>query len=289
MKAITSSLFVIFICVCGFHPYALAQQPSKKIVTIDWTQTETLLALGIQPIAAAQKADYHTWVGTPPLPKSTVDIGLRTQPNLERLSELQPDRIFISPMFQSLTTQLSRIAPVTNIALYRKGNVSWSAFEDFTRTLGKATNTEDKAETLIQSASQTLAQLAKDTPANAPPLLMVQFMDARHVRVFGEHSMYKIAADKIGLSSAWQGHTNSWGFALVGINKLMDIKGQIVVIKPLPVGVEKSLQQDELWHYLIKKTGYPLLELPPAWSFGAIPSTVRFANLLVDALNKENQ
>ncbi|WP_198666618.1 ABC transporter substrate-binding protein [Marinomonas shanghaiensis] len=285
MKRIFPYLFALFIAfVASIAP---AQEQDIKIAVIDWTQVETLLALGVQPVGAAQIADYNAWVKAPEIPEGTVDLGLRTQPNLERLSELKPDQIFISPMFQSLTPQLSRIAPVNNITLYTKNNVSWQALEAYTRTIAKDTHREDAAETLIQSARDTFVSLSTQRPVEVAPLLMVQFMDARHVRVFGNNSMYKVAADQIGLKSAWQGDTNSWGFALVSIDKLIDLKAQIVVIEPLPAGVKQHLEQDAFWQYLVKQTGYPALTIPAVWSFGAIPSTVRFATLLTSALNEE--
>lgn len=262
---------------------------SLKVATIDWTQTETLLALGIHPIAAAQVIDYNSWVKAPAIPSDTFDLGLRTQPNLERLSELKPDRIFISPMFQSLEPQLSRIAPVTNIALYKKNSISWQALKDFTRTIASQTKTEKAADKLINQSEAKLAQLAQKIPENTPKLIMIQFMDARHVRVFGDNSLYKVAANKIGLDSAWLGQTNAWGFSLVGIDKLNEIKGQLVIIDPLPAGVEQHLQNDQFWQYLVKQTGKPVLKISPVWSFGAIPSTVRFATLLTNKLTKETK
>lgn len=290
MKSYLSYLMVLITC-CTAAIVMAAQEPipSLKVATIDWTQTETLLALGIHPIAAAQVTDYNAWVKAPEIPADTVDLGLRLQPNLERLSELKPDRIFISPMFQSLEPQLSRIAPVTNIELYKKSNISWQALKDFTRTIALQTKTESAAELLINKSAAKLAQLAQDIPANTPNLIMIQFMDARHVRVFGENSMYKVAANQLGLDSAWLGKTNAWGFSLVGIDKLNGIKGQLVVIDPLPAGVEQHLQNDQFWQYLVKQTGYSVLEVPPVWSFGAIPSTVRFATLLTDRLAKETK
>ena len=266
------------------------QEKPLRVMSIDWTQTETLIALGIKPVAMAQLSGYDAWVKSPAIPSTTADLGLRTQPNLERLSELKPDKIFISPMFSSLVPKLSRIAPVTNITLYKQGFITWDGFKDFTRQLANETNTQAEAETLITSSEQRLADLAKNTAQDTPPLLMIQFMDSRHVRVFGANSMYKVAANKIGLESAWKGETNAWGFTLVGIDKLMNTKGQIIIVKPMPVGVEENLQQDLFWQYLVRQSGQPALMVEPTWSFGAIPSTVRFAELLTNTLsNKEKQ
>ncbi|MBJ7554999.1 ABC transporter substrate-binding protein [Marinomonas spartinae] len=281
--------YLLLLSITFTTHFAVAQEREMKVAAIDWTQIETLLALGVHPIGAAQIADYNAWVKSPAIPSRTVDLGLRTQPNLERLAELKPERIFISPMFQSLTPQLSRIAPVTNIALYKKGDVSWQAFKTYTQTLAKDTHREAAANSLIQSAQATLATLSKQVPAHTPPLLMMQFMDARHVRVFGTNSLYGIAAQQIGLQSAWHRQTNKWGFSLVGIDKLLGVKGQIVVIEPLPAGVEANLRQDAFWQYLVKQTGHPMLKIPPVWSFGAIPSTVRFARLLTTAIHQESK
>jgi len=290
MKAYLSYLLILFACSTG--DIAMAEQEQAlplKVATIDWTQTETLLALGLTPVAAAQVADYNSWVKAPVIPSNTVDLGLRTQPNLERLSELKPDRIFISPMFQSLEPQLSRIAAVTNLALYKKNDISWQALKDYTRSIAAQTETENAAERLIKQSEIKLAQLAQEVPTSTPELIMIQFMDARHVRVFGENSMYQVAANEIGLDSAWHNKTNVWGFSLVGIDKLNGIKGQIVIIDPLPAGVEQHLKNDQYWQYLIKQTGYPVLNIAPVWSFGAIPSAVRFATLLTNKLTKETE
>ncbi|WP_394251534.1 ABC transporter substrate-binding protein [Vibrio profundi] len=257
-----------------------------RVMSIDWTQTETLLALGVTPVAVAQKADYNSWVKSPVIPSAVPDVGLRTQPNLERIYELQPDHILISPMFSSLETQLNKIAPVTNIGLYREGNIDWSAFENVTRKLAKVADKQREAEALIVAAQDEFSRLKKTLPEQTPPLLMVQFMDTNHVRVFGENSLYKTSINQIGLESAWKGKTNSWGFGLVGVDKLIGVKGQIVIVEPLPAGTEQHLKENQFWQYIVKESGYPALQIPPVWSFGAIPSATRFAGFVSIALNK---
>lgn len=285
-----SKILIIFFAFFASNILHAEQTKPLRVMSIDWTQTETLIALGIKPIAMAQQSGYEAWVKAPAIPSTTADVGLRTQPNLERLSELKPDKIFISPMFTSLVPKLSHIAPVTNITLYKQDNISWDGFKTFTRRLGDETNTQVEAETLIYSSEKKLADLAGQIAKDTPPLLMVQFMDSRHVRVFGANSMYKVAANKIGLETAWKEKTNAWGFTLVGIDKLMNTKSQIIIIKPIPVGVAENLQQDLFWQYLVKQSGQQALIVEPAWSFGAIPSTVRFAELLTNTLsNKEKQ
>ncbi|MEZ8321666.1 iron-siderophore ABC transporter substrate-binding protein, partial [Vibrio splendidus] len=85
---------------------------------------------------------------------------------------------------------------------------------------------------------------------------------------------------------AWTGQTNAWGYSLVGVDQLIGVKGQIVIISPMPAGTEESLKANQFWQYIVKESGYPALQVPAVWSFGAIPSATRFARFIVSELNQ---
>src|SRR5690606_28871868 len=56
----------------------------QRIVALEWTYAEDLLALGIQPAGVADVAGYETWVNVEPaLADSVVDVGTRQEPSLE--------------------------------------------------------------------------------------------------------------------------------------------------------------------------------------------------------------
>jgi iron complex transport system substrate-binding protein len=281
--ACITTLTVIMPAMAGTE----VSQDKLRVMSIDWSQTETMIALGVTPVASAQQSDYNDWVRSPKIPDETVDVGLRTQPNLERLSELNLDTIFLSPRFASLETQLSRIAPVKILGLYKVGEVNWEAVTDFTRRMAKEVNADKQAEQLIANSEAELNGLKATLPDNLPPVLLVQFMDTKHVRVFGENSIYKVALNQLGIQNAWDKATNAWGFALTGVDKLQGIDAQFVVIEPLPVGVKEHLAQDQYWQYLIEQTGRPVITVKPTWSFGGLPSAMRFANLVTSALAEE--
>lgn len=268
--------------------HAVDKTPSPRVMSVDWTQTETMLALGVVPVGVAQGQDYDAWVKAPILPKQTKDVGLRTQPNIERIYELKPDRIFIAPYFSAMESRLAEIAPVTTIDLYGQGISDWSVLTQFTRTFGKELGREVEAETFIEQSEAQLASLKQKVDQDSAPLLMVQFMDTKHVRVFGENSLYSQAINQLGLSNAWTEKTNSWGFSMVGIDKLAGIKAQIVIVDPLPHGGEQRLAQDQFWQYIVEQSGHPVMRVDPVWSFGAMPSAVRFAHLVAAAKEKEH-
>lgn len=261
-----------------------ARAEAPDIATLDWTLAETLLALGVTPQSVAQIDAYHDWVGQPQLPRSVADLGLRTQPNLELLASLDPKHILISPMFASLGPLLERIAPVTLIGIYAPDSAPWSSMLAATREVAALVERPASAERLIERSEAHLARARQQIPQGVPPLLLVQFMDDRHVRVFGESGLYQAVLERLGIDNAWTGPTNYWGFSLVGLEALADIDAQLVVIEPLPVGVAARLEDSGLWRNLKAVTQHPVIRLAPVWSFGSLPSARRFADLLVDAL-----
>ncbi|WP_052383914.1 iron-siderophore ABC transporter substrate-binding protein [Litchfieldella xinjiangensis] len=259
-------------------------RPPLDIVTLDWTLAETLVALGVMPQGVAQIDAYHEWVAEPRLAPEVHDLGLRTQPNLELLASLDPDRILLSPMFANLTPRLSRIAPVESFSLYTPDEDTWEQMLALTRQVASLVDREREGEHLIEASQALFDDLRSQLADDQPPLLVVQFMDARHVRVFGDNGLFQAVLERLALENAWTGVTNAWGFSLVGLDALVDIDARLVVVEPLPVGVESQLAESGLWRHLPSVQDDSVVYLPPTWSFGALPSAQRFAKTLVEAL-----
>lgn len=268
------------------HAHA-ASAESPRIATLDWTIAETLIALDARLVGLAQIDGYESWVAEPPVPATVHDLGLRAQPNLEQLVGLAPDRIALSPMFASLAPRLETIAPITTFRLYGPDVETWPAMRRVTRELGAFAGRERQAEALITDSQTRLARLAQRLPDDMPPLIVVQFMDARHVRVFGENGLYHAVLGQLGLANGWTGETNRWGFSLVGLESLAGMDGRLVVVRPYPVGVRRALDDSALWKRLTEQSDGDVLELAPVWSFGALPSATRFAEQLVEALDAD--
>ena len=259
-----------------------------RIATVDWTIAETLLALGVTPLAMGDVESYRAWVGEPTLPVDVVDIGLRMQPNRELLAELKPDLILISPLMASLESTLSRIAPVQSIALYEPDADLWQRLREATLTIAALVNRTAEAERQLAALERDLAQMKETLPASLPPLLVVQFIDERHVRVFGRHSLFEAVMARLGLRNAWQGETNAWGFSVASLEQFLAIpEARLVVVDPIPVGVSEKLQEPGLWQHLPLVQNTPVLHLPATWSFGGMLAARRFATLLGEALQPQ--
>ncbi|WP_042063284.1 ABC transporter substrate-binding protein [Aeromonas allosaccharophila] len=266
-------------------PQTDAVKSLPRIATVDWTIAETLLALGVTPLAVGDAGPYQAWVGEPRLPAGVVDIGLRTQPNRELLAELKPDRILISPLAAPLAPTLSRIAPVNTIALYDGQTDLWQRLHEVTLTLARMVGKTAEGEQLLAGLDRDLASMQARLPADLPPLLVVQFIDERHVRVFGRHSLFDAVMTRLGLRNGWQEQTNDWGFSVVSIEQFMTLPTpRLVVVDPIPLGVSERLQEPGLWQHLPLVRQAPVLHLPAVWSFGGVLAARRFAGLLSDAL-----
>lgn len=263
----------------------VAVAASRNIVTLDWTIAETLVAIDAVPQAVGQVSEYRAWVGEPTLPNHVADLGLRTQPNLELLAKLDPERILISPMFANLIPTLSRIAPVDTFELYAPGHDTWEQACKLTRELGRLTGHDEAAEALIEDTEAYLSEQRKSLPETRLPLLVVQFMDERHVRVFGKSSLYQAVIEQLGLENAWQRDTNYWGFTLARLEELIGIEAHLMVVEPYPMGVKRQLAASGLWKQLYGVKHDRVSTLSPVWSFGALPSARRFAAELVEALD----
>lgn len=267
---------------------AAAMADTPRLATLDWTLAETLVALDAPPLAVAQVEAYHAWVDEPVLPPTTIDLGLRSQPNLELLSSLAPERILISPMFTHLVPRLERIAPVESLPLYSPEQDTWTEMRELTRSLGDLVDRPEAAERLIDKTEARLETLRGRLDGEAPALVMIQFMDGRHVRVFGAGGLFQTVLDRLGLDNAWSGPTNAWGFSLVGIEALAGLEARLVVVEPYPAGVREALAEGGLWQQLVESSRGAPIVLPPVWSFGALPSAERFAELLVSALEADD-
>ncbi len=274
--------------VAQAEPQAVATEADSgapRIATVDWTIAETLLALGVTPLAVGDVSSYHAWVGEPRLPAEVVDIGLRAEPNRELLAELKPDRILISPLAEPLTATLSRIAPVQSIALYEPGSDLWQRLHEATLTVAELVNKTAEARELLARLDSDLAQMKATLPADIPSLLVVQFIDERHVRVFGRDSLFEAVMQRLGLRNAWTGQTNAWGFSVASIEQFLAFpEARLVVVDPIPVGVNERLQEPGLWQHLPLVKQAPVLHLPAVWSFGGVIAARRFATLLSEAL-----
>ncbi|ACO81123.1 iron(III)-siderophore-binding periplasmic protein [Azotobacter vinelandii CA] len=256
--------------------------PPQRIAAIDWGLAETLLGLGVTPVAVAQLDGYRRWVGEPALPAGMVDLGLRSEPNLELLAELRPELILIGPPFENARARLERIAPVRSLALSGPDGEAYANARRVARELAGLLGREAAGEALIARVDARLAALrARLAGRQRPPLYMAGFLDARHVRLFGARSLYQGVLERVGLENAWNGRTNRWGFAQVGIERLAERpEATLLYLESLPPHAARLRAASPLWQRLPSVRAGRAHGLSPVWSFGGLPAAERFAGQL---------
>ena len=125
-------------------------QAAPRVATSDWSTAETLTAMGHPPVSVGDKRAYGNWVNYPPLPNTTLDAGLRFQPNLERLYQIKPDMFIQSPWFAHLKPQFEKVAPVREISFAGDKGIAYPQTLAATRELGSIIGDKAAAERLIQ-------------------------------------------------------------------------------------------------------------------------------------------
>lgn len=274
-------LLALFFSVQVFPAFATTMPAPKRVLTTDWTIAETMMLLGVTPIGLGQLSSYHTWVAEPQLPKSVVDIGLRSQPNRELIAELKPDLILISSFYATIEATLVKIAPIASITLYAPQDDIWHRLFAATREIAKQVGRVERGEQLLQGLTHQMQTLKQCWQPNQRDLLVVQFIDERHVRVFGKQSLFNAVIEQSGLHNAWRKETNYWGFSTAALEELMPYtNATLIVVDPIPVGIANQLKTSGLWPMIPAVAENHLLHMPPVWSFGGVASASRFANEL---------
>ncbi|WP_439651423.1 ABC transporter substrate-binding protein [Photobacterium atrarenae] len=262
--------------------------PPKKVVSLDWVLTETLLTLDVAPQAIADVSGYQEWVSLPVLPEGVVDVGSRREPNLELLAQLKPDVILMSKHLAPAYEKLSAIAPTLVYSVYSEKKAPYQQAEVITRQLGVLFEREAKAEQVIDATRERLAQNGqrlKTAGMASHPLLIVRFIGDKHLRIHGEGSLAQNTLARMGLKSGWAHETNLWGFSSAGMEKLAPLQqASVVYFGPLDEQVQQTVFNTPLWRAMAFSREKRVYELPAIWSFGGLKAAERLSEQVTQRL-----
>tara|TARA_R110002020_G_scaffold266483_37_gene481529 strand:+ start:4184 stop:5077 length:894 start_codon:yes stop_codon:yes gene_type:complete len=266
---------------------ALAAAPDgPRVASLDYGLASTAMALGVTPVGIAAAAHWPAWVVEPALPPSVVDIGRDREVNLELLASLRPELILATPYVQALRSRLEDIAPVLSLAIYTPDGNPLERSYEAARALGERLGRRQEARLFLEEADAVLADCAARIARVKPgPVLLINFMDARHARVYGAQGLYQDVLDRIGATNAWDGPTTYWGFQTIGLEELATKAGpdtSIIAFEPIPEDVEPTLARSPLWTRLPPIAEGRYAVLPSVLTFGTVPAALRFARLFTD-------
>lgn len=260
-----------------------------RVATVDWALLETLLGMGITPVAAAELVLFREVAVEPPVPASVIDIGLRGAPNFEALKLARPNLIFSSNYYAEFEPRLRLIAPVETISVYRTGEPPYQRAEKAAERIGVLTGREDAARALIAGVSDELdACRARFARRAGQPLMVLNLGDARHFRVFGRDSLFGEVLARLGFANAWREGTSYAASAPIGLEALARFPDAfLIVLRPVPPDAARVLSTSALWNALPNIRARRIAVLDSVDPFGGLPTAARFARLLTAALLRD--
>ncbi|WP_425327936.1 ABC transporter substrate-binding protein [Pseudomonas nitroreducens] len=241
-------------CACGLPVFA--GERLTRIVALNWVAAETLLTLGVPPLAISDDRYYRVRMPTMALPDSVRDVGPYWEPNLELIQQLQPQLILSDPMTPTLQRRLNGIAPTEKVAIYPAAEGAWKATTDFMNDLARRLGVEQVAADYIAAGEQRLAELRAKLAnhRSLPPVCVaVLNQDGRHAAVYGRNSMVQDVLDRLGVENAWQGPVGPVGLAMVSIERLAERPDAHLVYVDIPTTsarLQSLRQPNDLWAHL---------------------------------------
>lgn len=267
-------------------------QAHPRVVSLDYGLASTLLGLGIVPAGISDLAGWDKWVVEPRMPDGVVDLGASAEPNLEILAELKPDFILTTPYLDTQIPRLREFGTVLRLETFKyEGTPILTAVVAATRRLAVELGREDEAGRFL-SRMEAFFDACRDRLAGGaqPPVALVNFMDARHARIYGEPGLFHDVLRRIGLRNAWTERSNDWGFQTIAVEELSRIADPdaiLIAFDPLPADVLPKLSRSPLWRSLPLAQPGRFFVLPPALMFGMANEAMRFAGLVTDLLERK--
>ncbi len=259
-----------------------------RVAALDWELAQTLLALGVEPVAVAEAAGYREWVAQPPLPPAAADLGRRAEPSLTALRGARPDLIVMSGHYDRSRTRLEQIAPVVTQTMVQPESDPLEQGRKIARAFAERLDRLDAFEALerrLESALGNLREHVQQQGLTGDSVYVVQFHDAEHVRIFGAGSLFHAVLERAGLENAWDGGSNAWGFALAELTRLDRAADHLLVLEPIPHRADAMMRSSAVWRALPPVRQGAVRRLAPVWGAGGLPSTIRFAQMLGEALD----
>lgn len=269
---------------------ARAAAAAKRVAVIDWALLETVLALGVVPVAATELLQFRKTVVEPAVPASVADIGLRGTPNYEALNLAEPDLILTSNYYEGQRASLERVAETVPLSIYAPGVQPYPAAADAALALGRLLGREAQAKALVADTDAEIARL-RGTLAGIVrrPVLAINFGDARHFRAFGTDSMFGDVLRRLGVENGWAAQSSYSATAPVGIEALARFPdAAVIVVPPAPAEAMRTLADSALWQALPMVRDGRVAVIETVNHFGGLPAALRFARLAAAALLQGN-
>ncbi|MER1961713.1 iron-siderophore ABC transporter substrate-binding protein [Proteus vulgaris] len=258
----------------------------QRIIVLDWDLLEQVLTLDVIPIGATEIAGYNQWVAHPVAPNSIEEVGMRAEPNLEKMASLKPDLILASSSQQDLLPVLKTIAPVMYLPNFSRqdnaAEVALAHFNTLASLLGKTALAQQKLAEMDSIFVQLKCKLQRAF-ITLPEVEVIRFSTLTSVFLYTENSTTDYVVNKLGLNSAISLPPQPWGIDQRKMNVLQHIK-QGYVLYMLPFPDESKLQKSVLWQAMPFVQNGHFHSVKPVWNYGGVTSLMLMAEAITESL-----
>ncbi|MCR8844282.1 iron-siderophore ABC transporter substrate-binding protein [Paenibacillus sp. SC116] len=269
----------------------------KRIVALEWSVVEDLLALGIQPVGVAELDGYDKWVNVKhKLDSNVVDVGGRVEPNIEVISSLEPDLIIGVDRIEAFYDELQNIAPTLLFHAATEQNPdAYALMEKNFRMVANAVNKQEEGEKVLQEVNgeiEKLAQKVKELGKADSEYVLVQAYSsdkAPVMRFMVDHAMSAQVFNKLGMKNAFQPKQYVPTFEEGTAETLLNMKqvNFFYIVQDDDNIFENQMKENPVWKNLdFVKENRTYAMGGDTWLFGGPLSAQLIAEKAVAALSK---
>ncbi|MFJ7157131.1 ABC transporter substrate-binding protein [Streptomyces sp. NPDC101118] len=206
-------------------------RPATRVVTLEWTYAEELVALGVTPVGNADNTGYRTWITAAGagLPGAVADVGSRNEPSLEKIKALRPDLIVIDDeRSKAGLRQLRDIAPVVSFTYTTKPQLGTMKrnFTELAKAVGRADRAAGVVARIDAEAAGLRGRLDRAGKAGLTYALAQGFTanGAASIRMLTDDAFAPQVLGLAGMRNGWRGQPDSWGMTTVGVEGLTRVE-----------------------------------------------------------------
>nr|WP_115995109.1 iron-siderophore ABC transporter substrate-binding protein [Cohnella lupini] len=272
----------------------------QRVVVLEWTHAEDVLALGVQPVGIADIENMNKWVRLPvKIDASATDLGDRSTPNMELLASLKPDLIIGTKFnLEKSYDTFSKIAPTLVYDAYPPEGQGdqyeemLNTFNQIADVLGKKPEAEAVLANLDKAYEAAKAKVVASGKDKIPFVLAMAYSNQNAVtfRLSTDNSMAVKILEHIGLTNAYKApQFEIYGFTTADVEALPTLQDAnfLHMIQESDNVIENQLKDNAVWKGLNFVKENRIFALGgDMWPYGGPLSAQIMAETTADLLSK---
>lgn len=278
-----------------------SQQDSQndiRVLTPEWGVAATLANMGFPPTAMGSERIYNKYYPHTPLPNSVIDVGLRGQPNMELMAQIDTN-IAIDTNFYDFTRQYyGAHTKVTTIDFGLTDNKKdtppdLSVYKQAVLDIGNAIGQPKAAQDYFKKGLETIEEdgaIIRQKLGDDRQFFVTTFASNTQLKTYGVNHPIALAAQMMGLDLITLGTPDSQGYATLPIHILYDLPKDtcLILVDPITTLDEYEVPRSPIWQ---RSAFYSpdacLYKIDTVWARGGFNTLIVFAENLKNAVTTQ--